>query len=165
MCLVNLQVCGKFVPAGSILHLFTLLPPSWIGDQGIPLNHCCPDPPPAQVCGKFIPAGSILHLSTLLGQVLTDPRLDLTLMSESELASLYGNWAAINYKTLSAGVCVGEVRGGGEERGVRGEGGREESGRWRTREKCGGLGRHPPHPTMQQVRVSRMVGGGGAVGC
>jgi hypothetical protein len=61
--------------------------------------YCCCQ----QICGKFIPAGSILHLSTFLGQVLTDPRLDVASLSEGELRSLYDNWALITQHTLSAG--------------------------------------------------------------
>jgi len=58
-------------------------------------------PSPLQICGKFVPAGTILHLSTFLGQVLTDPRLDISSLSPSDLTALYNNWALITPDTLS----------------------------------------------------------------
>lgn len=54
-----------------------------------------------EICGKFVPAGTILHLSTFLGQVLTDPRLDISSLSPSDLTALYNNWALITPDTLS----------------------------------------------------------------
>lgn len=48
-----------------------------------------------------MPAGTILHLSTFLGQVLTDPRLDISSLSPSDLTALYNNWALITPDTLS----------------------------------------------------------------
>jgi hypothetical protein len=51
-----------------------------------------------------VPAGSILHLSTFLGQVMTDPSLDVCSYSDDDLQKLYDNWALITQHTLSAGM-------------------------------------------------------------
>lgn len=52
-----------------------------------------------EIGGKFVPAGSILHLSTFLGQVMTDPSLDVCSYSDDDLQNLYDNWALITQHT------------------------------------------------------------------
>jgi hypothetical protein len=53
-----------------------------------------------QICGKFVPAGSPLMLSSFMGQVLTDPRLNLNDRSPDDFKTLEQHWGAIQADTL-----------------------------------------------------------------
>ncbi|WIA15434.1 hypothetical protein OEZ85_002083 [Tetradesmus obliquus] len=55
-----------------------------------------------EVCGKFVPAGSPLMLSSFMGQVLTDPHLNLSDLSPDDFEALEQHWGAIQADTLRA---------------------------------------------------------------